>query len=103
MAEEAQEEGSNEKMRRSLMKRIKAQQIEQQKREVVKKYLTPEAYERLMNVRISNYELYAQLLDLVISLIQNNRVVSKLTEAQLKGILEKLTYKPESSIEFKHK
>ncbi len=82
---------------------MQALQMEQQKRNAVKRFMTTEAYERLMNVRVSNYELYSQLLDLIISLANSNRLSSQLTEAQLKDILNRITYKPESKIEFRHK
>lgn len=82
---------------------MQALQMEQQKRNAAKRFMTVEAYERLMNVRVSNYELYSQLLDLIISLANSNRLSSPLTEAQLKDILNRITYKPESKIEFKHK
>lgn len=99
----AEEERTNEKLKKAYMQRLKAIRIEQQKRELAKRYTTAEAYERLMNVRISNYELYEQLVNLIIAMVQNNRIMGKLTEEQLKDILAKLTYKPESSIQFRHK
>ncbi len=78
-------------------------QVEQQKKEIAKKYMTTEAYERLMNVRISNHDLFSQLIDVIISMVQSGRVGSKLTEQQLRDILERLTYKPEPTITFQHK
>ncbi len=78
-------------------------QIEQQKREIAKRYLTPEAYERLMNVRMSNAEIYDQLINLIITMVQNNRFEGKITDAQLKSILQKVTARPDTTIEFKHK
>jgi len=90
-------------MRKEMARRIKAMQIEQQKREIAKKYMTTEAYERLMNVRISSYELYSQLIDIIIAMVQAKRISAKLTEPQLKEILARLTYKPESTISFQHK
>jgi DNA-binding TFAR19-related protein (PDSD5 family) len=56
-----------------------------------------------MNVRVSNYELYAQLLDLIISMAQTNRLPGRITEKQLVDLLAKLTARPEPKIEFKHK
>ena len=40
--------------RKELNKRLKAIQLEQQKRLLAKRYMTEGAYERLMNVRVSN-------------------------------------------------
>ena len=75
----------------------------QQKRNVVKKYMSVAAYERLMNVRVANHDLYSQLMDLIIAMAQQQRLTSQLTEEQLKQILTRLTYKPEPKMEFKHK
>lgn len=102
----AQAEGASsdeEQYKKAVASRMKALQIEQQKRSIVKRFLTAEAYERLMNVRVSNYELYSQLLDLIIAMAQSNKLYGKLDEQQLKSILEKVTQKPETKIEFKHK
>jgi DNA-binding TFAR19-related protein (PDSD5 family) len=82
---------------------MKALQLEQQKRDIVRRYLEPDAYGRLMNVRVSNYDFYTQLLDLIISMVQSNRITGRLTEDQLISILTKLTSRPEPTIEFRHK
>ncbi|MDE1834317.1 MAG: hypothetical protein KGH64_03190 [Candidatus Micrarchaeota archaeon] len=102
MAERSEGE-QNDERQKLIERRMKALQIEQQKRNLVKRFMTIEAYERLMNVRVANFELYSQLLDLIISSVQSNRVTGQITEAQLKDILARMTYKPESRIEFKHK
>ena len=102
-AEEQQGNEEQEKLRRAYAKRIRQMQIEQQKRELARKVLTPEAYERLMNVRMANGDVYSQLIDLVISLAQSGRATGRITEEQLKSILAKLTYRPETKIEYKHK
>ncbi len=85
------------------MERIKRQQIELQKREIAKKVLDARAYERLANIGTSNTELYLQLLDLIVSVVQQNRVAGKITEEQFVELLRKLTYRPETKLEFKHK
>ncbi|MCL5430122.1 MAG: DNA-binding protein [Candidatus Marsarchaeota archaeon] len=100
------EEGApsqQKRIRKALMDQYKRLQMEAQKKEIVKKFMEPAAYERLMNIRASNPELYSQLVDLIISLAQGNRLKGRLTEAQLVSILEKVTYRPETKIEFKHK
>lgn len=97
------EDAEQEKLRKAVARRMKELQLEQQKREIIRRYLDSGAYERLMNVRVSNYELYAQLLDLIISMVQSNRITSRLTEEQLVSILTKLTSRPEPTIEFRHK
>ncbi len=103
MAAEEERNSDEEKVRRAYAKRVRQLQIEQQKRELARKLMTPEAYERLANVRMANNELYSQLLDLVISLAQSGRATGRITEEQLKSILAKLTYRPDTRIEFRHK
>lgn len=103
MAEEQQGNDDQQKLKQAYAKRIRQMQIEQQKRELARKLMTPEAYERLMNVRVANPEIYSQLIDIVISLAQSGRATSRITEEQLRSILAKLTYRPETKIEFKHK
>jgi len=96
-------EDEDKELRKAVAKRLRELQIEQEKRSIVRQYLEPGAYERLMNVRVSNYELYSQLLDLIIAMAQGNRLQGRITEKQLIGLLTKLTARPEPKIEFKHK
>ncbi len=101
------EEGENEQYQKKLRKRVaealKNAQLEERKKEILRQFLEPKAYERVMNIRISNRDLYDQLVNMVVSLVQSNRVTGKITEAQLRSILERITYKREPTIEFKHK
>ncbi|MDE1874368.1 MAG: hypothetical protein KGI04_04630 [Candidatus Micrarchaeota archaeon] len=91
------------KARKEMQRRLREMQAEQERKATVKRLMTPGAYERLMNVRVSNHELYSQLLDLLIAMARSNRVTGQITEVQLRDLLTRLTYKPESKIEFKHK
>ena len=100
---EEEEQNYQKKMRKKVAEAIKNAQMEQQKKDIMRQFLDDKAYERLMNVRISNYELYNQLVSMVVSLAQSNRLSGKLTEAQLKSIIEKMTFKREPTIEFRHK
>ena len=103
MPAENQDTEAQAKMKKEMYKRLKEMQIEQEKKATVKRFMTPEAFERLMNVRVANYELFAQLLDLLISMARGNRITGQITEPQLRDLLSRLTFKPESKIEFKHK
>jgi programmed cell death protein 5 len=89
--------------KKDLMRKLREMQIEQEKKGIAKRIMEPDAYERLMNVRVANYELYSQLLEMLISMARSERLKGKITEAQLRELLSKLTYKPNSTIEFKHK
>ncbi len=103
MAAEGSDTEAQAKLKKEAYKRLKEMQAEQEKKSLVRKAMTVGAYERLMNVRVANYELYTQLLDLLIAMIRGNRIASVITEKQLKDLLARLTFKPESKIEFKHK
>jgi DNA-binding TFAR19-related protein (PDSD5 family) len=102
MAED-DDQHNQKRLRKALMDQMKRQQIEQQKKEVIKRLMDQAAYDRLMNIRISSPDLYTQLVDLIISLAQTQRLQGKLTEGQLLAILQKVTYRPDTKIEFKHK
>lgn len=103
MEQENEDEKYEKKLRKRVQDAIKSAQLEQQKKEILKQFLDSKAYERIMNIRISNNELYNQLVSMVVSLAQSNRLRGKLTEAQLKAIIEKMTFRPEPTIEFRHK
>ncbi|MCL4403398.1 MAG: DNA-binding protein [Candidatus Marsarchaeota archaeon] len=101
--EDDQEDQEEKRYKKRMAELIKSQQLEQQKKEILRKFLDDEAYERVMNIRLTNNELYDQLVNVIISLAQNNRLNSKITNEQLKGLITRLTFKPETKIEFKRK
>lgn len=79
------------------------QQLEQQKREIMSRFLESDAYERVMNIRSANPDLYEQIVNMVISLVQTKRISGKMTDAQLRSVLERITARPETKIDYKHK
>ncbi len=103
--EGAQEDGVAERKLRDRYARMQQQSaMEEQKKAVLRNYLTPEAYERVMNVRIANSEVYDQLVSSIAYLVQSGRMQgAKITEEQIIKLLSKMTAKRETSIEFKHK
>ena len=90
-------------LRRKVSEALRNAQIEQQKKELMKQFLEAGAYERIMNIKVSNPELYEQLVNLIISLAQSNRLKGKMSDEQLRSILGRITYRKEPTIEFKHK
>lgn len=82
---------------------VRRMQEEQQRKSIARKFLDDNAYERLMNIKASNQELYEQVVNLIISVVQSQRVSGKITEKQLVSLLERVTFKPEPKISFKHK
>jgi DNA-binding protein len=101
--EDGPEGGENKEVRKRIMKAMKEAQVEQQRKALLRQVLDDKAYERMMNVRASNYELYKQLVGVIASLAQSNRIQGKLTEPQFISILTRLTSRPESQISFKRK
>ena len=102
MADE-EEQQYQKRMRKRVTEALRNAQMEQQKKEIMRRFLDGPAYDRMMNVRVSNPELYDQLVSLIVSLVQSNRITGKMTESQLRSLVERLTYKKEPTISFKHK
>ena len=98
-----EEDSAAKRREKDVYRQLRKLQIEQEKKAVMKRLMEPAAYERLMNVRVSNYDLYAQLLNMLVGMAQSNRLGKPISEQELKGLLARLTYRPEPKIEFRHK
>ncbi|MDE1856310.1 MAG: hypothetical protein KGH49_03705 [Candidatus Micrarchaeota archaeon] len=94
---------ADDRAKKEMQRRMQERQLELQKREILKRFLTPEAYERMMNVRISNPEVYNRLVELVISMVQGGSLPGKINEEQVKDLLTRLTTREQPKLEFKHK
>jgi len=98
--------GINEEEReykKELLNRYKAVQQEQQIRLYMHQIVDSNAYERLMNIYASNKELYMQIAQLLINIVRSNKSIQKITEQQLVDLINRMTQKRETKIEFKHK
>ncbi len=91
------------KLKKRYEAAVRHMQEEQQKRELARRLLDDGAYERLMNIRNANEDLYNQVLNLLISFVQSQRLSGKITESELLSILRKVTARHEPTISFKHK
>ncbi|MCL4387648.1 DNA-binding protein [Candidatus Marsarchaeota archaeon] len=100
---ESYEGQDDREAKKALAKVYREMQREQQVKSMLRQLLEPNAYERIMNISVSNHELYMQLSNLIVQLAQSNQVSGKITDTQLVSLLNRLTYKPEPKIEFKHK
>lgn len=103
MAEEGREE-QQDSAQQLYQKRLQALQLEMQKKELLRKMLTDSAYERMMNVRLSNPELYDKVAGSLAYLAQQGKKLSgKISDEQLYGLLQKMTERKETTIEYRSK
>jgi DNA-binding TFAR19-related protein (PDSD5 family) len=86
-----------------LQKILEAKRAEQQLRASLRLALTDEAYERMMNVRISNPSLFSAVAEVLLATFR--RVGRKLTDEEVLNILRRFTSmtRRESKIEIRRK
>ncbi|MBI5226867.1 hypothetical protein HY994_06590 [Candidatus Micrarchaeota archaeon] len=87
------------------MEAIRRKQAEDmQKRQVLKSILDDAGYERMSNIRIANSAMYDRLIQVLIQLAQSGRVSGKISDAQLKTLLDRVqSQRHEPNITFKRK
>ncbi|MFP3300283.1 MAG: DNA-binding protein [Thermoplasmatales archaeon] len=72
---------------------------EKERLEILRKLLTPEALQRLSNVRLVRPELAENVENQIIYLAQSGRLTRQITDAEVKALLAKLSEKREIRIE----
>lgn len=99
-----------ESIREKQVEELKRQYVEQQEAEeaaasaeqqmerVLRQILEPEAKQRLSNLRIGNKELYLAAVQTIILLFKNQQLNAKLSDAELKALLIKLSEKRNTTI-----
>ena len=97
------QQANSQRLRQMVQEQMRRNRLEEQKKEIVKRLLEPDAYERLMNIRASNRQLWSELMDLIISLAQSNRISGRMTDKQFVAVLGKVNNRPEPTLTFKHK
>jgi DNA-binding TFAR19-related protein (PDSD5 family) len=104
MAEQEGQEEQQAQMQQLYQKRLQAMQLEMQKKEVLRRMLSEAAYERMMNVRLSSPELYDKVINSLLYVSQSGRQMEgKISDEQLYALLQKMTQKRETSIEYRSK
>jgi programmed cell death protein 5 len=101
MEQNPNEEKQLEAMRRQIAQQQaqqEADQAQEQLDNVLRFLLEPEAKQRLANVRIANKPLYLKTAQALLMLYKAGQVNGKVSDAELKQLLEKLSEKREPKI-----
>ncbi|MFH1106812.1 MAG: DNA-binding protein [Candidatus Micrarchaeota archaeon] len=102
MAEEDRQD-EQAALQEAYRRKAEEMQKEAQLRQMLRKAMEPAAYERLQNIRLSNPELYEQLVRLVMYLVQQGQA-KKVSEDLLKQLVARiLSQRKESKISFARK
>lgn len=84
-----------------VQQRLEAQELDRQIRQIMQQIMTPEARERLANIRVARPDFARQVEILLIQLYQSGRLKA-LDDDQFKALLEKISgSQRETKIEFK--
>jgi len=93
-----------EQLQELRKKQIEQMQREAQLRDVLRKILDAKAFERLMNIRIANRELYLQLAQLLVYAYQQGQLPTRVSEAELLSLLNRIkSGEKQTSITIKRK
>lgn len=103
MAEYEEGDRSQARLRKRLQEQLLKARMEAQRNAMVRQLMDAQAYDRLSNIRIANPELYTQVVNLILSLANANRLPGKLKETDLVSLLHRLTTKEEPKLEYKRK
>ncbi|MDE1856943.1 MAG: hypothetical protein KGH98_02555 [Candidatus Micrarchaeota archaeon] len=103
MSEYEDGERSQARLRKRLQEQLLKARMEAQRNAMVRQLMDAQAYDRLSNIRIANPDLYTQVVNLILSLANANRLPGKLKEADLVSLLHRLTAKEEPKLEYKRK
>ncbi|ASI14205.1 PDCD5 family DNA-binding protein [Candidatus Mancarchaeum acidiphilum] len=103
MPEENQGQDDNRYYQKAMEKLYRKAQEEEKIKSLMRQLLDPDAYERMMNIKASNGDLYMQFANLLIQLVQANQIKGRISDSQLRSLLERLTSRPDPKINIKHK
>ena len=81
-----------------LKRRMEEEQVKKAKKIAMSQLLDKEAYARLSNIRVVKPELADEIETYLIYLAQQGRIRGKITDAQLKSLLDRAVKKKEFRI-----
>lgn len=103
-AEQIREKKMQELKERAEQQRIqqeKEQEMEMQIDSLIRNILTPDAKQRLNNVKLVNKQLYLKVAQSLIYLVKAGQLQGKISEQELKSLLEKASQKRDINIKRK--
>ncbi len=96
--EELRQKKIEEWMAKTQEKQEQESNNEMKINQILNKFLTEEAKSRLNNVRIVKKELFQLALQSIIYSVQQGAIREKISDSQIKSLLEKLSEKKEINI-----
>jgi programmed cell death protein 5 len=81
---------AGQQVRQQMEQQMQSQQVEEQINLIMRRIMTPEARERLSNIRLARPEFARQVEILLIQLFQGGRL-KELNDEQFKGLLAKIS------------
>jgi len=90
LQQQAAQQASGQQVSDAAEQERMRRELEAQKKQVMMQILTPEARSRLANIRLTKPEYVDQIELQLIQLAQTGRIKSKITDEQLKVLLQKL-------------
>ncbi|MEM4554252.1 MAG: DNA-binding protein [Candidatus Anstonellaceae archaeon] len=96
-------EAEEEDIQAAYQRRLQQIQADLRKKELLRRMLSDKAYERMMNVRLSNPELYEKVVASIAYIAQSGGAMGKISEEQILTLLSKLAQRRETKIEFRSK
>ena len=87
-AQEIQQQLDNEES--TKQQEAQQKEFEEQKKSILRSILTPDAKQRLSNIKLARPQIGEQIENQLIMLAQSGRLQQKITDAQLRELLRKI-------------
>ena len=93
----------NEKLKKRAEETRKKAEYEERVKSALRQILEDSAYERMMNVKISNEEVYFRAASALVRAAQSGDITGKVSDGQMQMILGKMLQRRDPTIEIKRK